>query len=176
MSRLLGISHPIIWTLLHKLRRAMIRPAREPLSGVVEVDETCIGGFAAGKPGRSLGTKALVVTAVEVKGITIGRNRMRVINSASSENLLGFIQDFVEPDRTVVITDGWSGFSRLKLIGYTHALAAVALGQETLPRVHLAISLLKRLLMGTFHGAVEQQQSPYYLDEFCFRFNRRRSS
>lgn len=176
-------SYQTAWAMLHRLRSVLVRPGRELLSGVVEVDETYIGGEETGLAGgRAKGKKALVVVATEVtppKGF--GRCRMRIIPDASGETLHGFITDAIAPG-TTVITDGWSGYLGIDALGYQHdrrsQRAARARGEDIdglLPGVHRIASLAKRWLLSTHQGAVEVDHLPGYLDEFCFRFNRRRS-
>jgi hypothetical protein len=101
-------SYQTAWTCLHKLRRAMVRPGRERLAGVVEVDESYLGGGEQGVDGRHIAGKALVVAAVEEDGRGIGRIRLRHIPDASAARLIPFIEDSIEPGSTVH-TDGWSG-------------------------------------------------------------------
>ena len=179
LQRLLGLgSYKTAWTWLHKLRRAMVRPGRDRLTGYVEVDETYIGGVHPGRPGRQTETKALVVVAVELEGRRLGRIRLRHIPDASAESLLSFVDDVVEP-RSRVHTDGWSGSEPLRRHGYKHRVTYLQ-GQakspsQLLPHVHQVVSLLKRWLLGTHHGAATFEHLDYYLDEFTFRFNRRRS-
>lgn len=178
LQQILGLgSYRTAWAWLHKLRRAMVRPGRDRLSGEVEVDESFIGGIG-GAEGRSTATKALIVVAAEAVGRGVGRVRMRRIPDASAASLGAFVQDAIESG-SVVLTDGWHGYDRLKANGYRHQAilmrgdAELAIAQ--LPRVHRVISLLKRWLLGTHQGAVTQVHLDYYLDEFTFRFNRRRS-
>ena len=179
LQRVLGLrSYKTAWTWLHKLRRAMVRPGRDRLTGYVEVDETYIGGVHPGRGGRRTDTKALVAVAVEVDGRRMGRIRLRRIPDASGENLIAFIQDAVEP-RSRVHTDGWLGYEPLRRHGYKHDVTYIE-GQaksaaQLLPHVHRIVSLLKRWLLGTHHGGVTHEHLDYYLDEFTFRFNRRRS-
>ena len=176
-------SYQSAWAMLHRLRSVLIRPGRELLSGQVEVDETYIGGEEAGLAGgRAKGKKALVVVAVEVKPPKgFGRCRMRVIPDGSASTLHTFITDNVVPGSTV-ITDGWSSYLGIDKVGYPHdrrsQRAAKALGEDIaklLPGVHRIASLAKRWLLSTHQGAVGIEHLPGYLDEFCFRFNRRRS-
>src|SRR5271168_4163350 len=106
LQRVLGLgSYQTAWTLLHKLRRAMVRPGRDKLSGRVEVDETLVGGLEEGVVGRQAGSKVLVVIAAEADGPGIGRIRMRVVEDASAASLHPFVQDCVEPGSTLH-TDG----------------------------------------------------------------------
>jgi len=187
LQQVLGLSsYQTAWTWLHKIRTAMVNPNRVKLSGDVEVDETYIGGEESdGKRGRGTDNKVLVVIAVEleskVKGKkgrrTMGRARIQVIPDASGQSLHDFIKNNVEPGSTV-ITDGWRGYSSLGNCGFNHV---VLTKQETdddkclLPHVHLLASLLKRWLLGTHQGAVQDIHMQAYLDEYVFRFNRRNS-
>jgi len=179
LQRVLGLgSYDTAWTWLHKLRRAMVRPGRYRLSGVVEVDETYWGSEEPNVRGRQIENKALIVIAAQEDGNGIGRIRMRQIPDASAESLMPFIEDAIEPG-SVVHTDGWVGYDPLKGKGYRRRITFLK-GQkesasELLPRVHLMASLLKRWLLGTHQGAVSREHLDYYLDEFTFRFNRRNS-
>lgn len=184
MQRTLEIgSYQTAWAMLHRLRSVLVRPGRELLSGRVEVDETSIGGEAHGLAGgRAKGKKALVVVAVEVadpKGF--GRCRMRIIDDATAATLHGFVTDTIASGATV-ITDGWSGYLGIDNSGYAHdrrsQRAAKALGEDVgklLPGVHRIASLVNRWLASTHQGAVENEHLAGYLDELCFRFNRRTS-
>lgn len=182
LQRVLGLgSYRTAWSLLHKLRRAMVRPGRDRLCGPVEVDECYIGATEPGKNGRQPGRKMLVVLAVECVGERkIGRIRLRKIAAANATELEAFLGDTVEPG-AIVRTDDWSGYRGLRAKGcYKHdpipMRASSASEEATLPRVHLVFSLLKRWLMSTHQGAVRHSHLDYYLDEFTFRFNRRKSA
>jgi transposase-like protein len=179
LQRVLGLkSYKTAWTWLHKLRRAMVRPGRDRLTGRVEVDEAYVGGLEEGTHGRQSGTKALIVVAAQEDGPGMGRIRMRRIRDASAASLLPFVQDSVEPG-SVVHTDGWLGYEPLRGKGYHHEITFLKGNDKTpselMPRVHRVISLLKRWLLGTHQGAVSTEHLDYYLDEFTFRFNRRKS-
>ena len=179
LQRVLGLgSYETAWTWLHKLRRAMVRPDRDRLSGWIEVDETFLGGLAEGATGRQKTNKALVVIAAQADGRRIGRIRMRMIADASAESLHPFVIDCIEPGSTLH-TDGWKGYSGLEKKGFEREVSTVRGrskdASHLLPRVHRVASLLKRWLLGTHQGAVAPWQLPYYLDEFTFRFNRRTS-
>jgi transposase-like protein len=164
-------SYQTAWAWLHKMRRAMVRPGRDRLRGVVEIDETYVGGEKPGKRGRGALGKALVAVAVEDKGGEgIGRIRLAVVPDASQKSLAAFVTQTVEPDSTIR-TDDWSGYDTLPDVGYPHTVVP----SHELKIAHLAVSLLKRWLGGTHQGAVSHQHLDYYLDEFTFRFNRRRA-
>jgi transposase-like protein len=179
LQRVLGLKkYETAWTWLHKLRRAMVRPGRDLLTGRVEVDEAFWGGQEEGLTGRQREEKALIVVAAQEDGRGIGRIRMRQIPDASAESLGAFLRDTIEPG-TVVHTDGWRGYSGATAQGFVHEVTKLHKylepASELLPRVHRVISLLRRWLMGTHQGAVSHKHLDYYLDEFTFRFNRRRS-
>jgi transposase-like protein len=182
LQRQLGLSrYETAWMMLQKLRRAMVNPEREPLADAIEVDEGFPGGHAEGlRGGREHGGKTLVVIAVEVRGAGCGRARMKLIGDAAADTLCGFVAAIARPG-TTVHTDGWQGYKRLSRLGYDHQPRSQqrhrSLGggpDEILPRVHRVISNLKTWLQGTRHG-VSPGHLPVYLDEFVFRFNRRRT-
>jgi transposase-like protein len=177
LQRVLGLrTYCTAWTWLHKLRRAMVRPGRDKLSGRVEVDETYLGGLEEGVHGRQTEKKALVAVAAEEDGSRIGRIRLRRIPDASKTSLHGFVRDSIASG-SVVHTDGWEGYNGID--DYEHEVTVLRgrkqSASELLPRVHRVVSLLKRWLLGTHQGAVSPEHLDYYLDEFTFRFNRRGS-
>ena len=165
--------------MLHRFRVAMIRPGRERLTGRVEVDESYVGGNEEGATGRQTETKARVAIAVEVlepKGI--GRIRLGHVPDVSKASLIPFVRASVEPGATVR-TDGWQAYWTVPDHGYTHDRVVMRRGEDpahvAMPNVHLVASLLKRWLLGTPQGAVQATHLQAYLNEFTFRFNRRRS-
>jgi len=178
LQRVLGLgSYQTAWCWLHKLRRAMVRAGRDRLSGTVEVDEAYVGAPEEGMRGRETQSKALIVVAAQEEGRGIGRIRMRRIANASADRLMPFVEESIEPG-SVVHTDGWLGYLPLDSKGYRRQITVLR-GQrnpsELLPRVHRVILLLKRWLLGTHQGAVRLEHVDDYLNEFTFRFNRRRS-
>ena len=178
LQRVLGLgSYKTAWTLLHKLRRAMVRPGRERLRGVVEVDEAYWGGEESGVRGRQTEDKALIAVAAEANGENIGRIRLQHIPNTDRATLHGFIQRSIEPGSTVV-TDGLQAYRELE--GYVHDRQIqkhqASEAEHLLPRVHRVISLLKRWLLGTHQGGIGQEYLDDYLNEFTFRFNRRTST
>jgi transposase-like protein len=128
--------------------------------------------------GRETQTKALVAVACEQDGPGMGRIRLRRIPDASAASLQGFIEQATEPGSTVH-SDGWEGYGGLEGIGYRHKVTVLKGRKRSpaqlMPRVHRIASLLKRWLLGTHQGAVSREHLDYYLDEFTFRFNRRKS-
>lgn len=182
LKRVLGLgSYQTAWSWLHKMRHAMVRPDRELLSGKVEIDETMIGGEQhGGKRGRGAENKQIIVIAVEItdpKGF--GRVRMQQIESASSENLISFIKKNITKG-TEIRTDFWRGYSGLEKYGYFHKKINISESGDpahvSLPGVHRIASLLKRWLLGTHQGSVSSKHLAYFLDEYTFRFNRRKST
>jgi transposase-like protein len=186
LQRVLGLgSYQTAWTMLHRFRRAMIRPGRELLSGLVEVDETYVAIGDKAQPidvkGRKSRTaKTLVIIAVEMlepKGF--GRIRLRRILDDSEHQVIPFVKDVVQAGATVH-TDGSAAYRSLESEGYVHR-KSVMLGSSTaahtsMPGVHRVAALIHRWLLGTHQGAVQPSKLDSYLDEFVFRFNRRKSS
>jgi hypothetical protein len=176
-------SYQTAWMLLHRLRSVLVRPGRDRLGGVVDVDETYFGGEEPGlREGRAKGKKVLVGVAVELrepKGL--GRCRMQVLPDTSAATLHPFVTAHVAEGASLH-TDGWSGYAGVEELGYSHDArsqrAAKARGEDInslLPGVHRVASLSKRWLASTHQGSAADAHLQSYLDEFVFRFNRRRS-
>ena len=164
LQRVLGMgSYKTAWALLHKLRRAMVRPGRDRLTGRVEVDETYWGADEEPVIGRQTYDKALIAIAAQQDGRGIGRIRLRRILDVAKVSLHGFIAEAVEPGSTV-ITDGLNTYQGMT--GYVHQPIVVkrqsADASTLLPRVHRVASLLKRWLLGTHQGAVGHAYLDYY--------------
>ena len=179
LSRSLGINRQKTgWHLLSIIRTAMVRIGRERLSGTIEVDEVFIGGVKSGKRGRGALGKVLVLVAVEDKGSAgIGRIRMMIIPNASAPTLRKAIELLIEPGSTIR-TDGWPGYLSITKHGYKHIVVErhpTEPGDDPTPLVHRIASLLKRWLLGTHQGGVRTEHLSEYLNEFVFRFNRRKS-
>jgi transposase-like protein len=180
LQRLLGLgSYQTAWTILRKLRTAMVRPGRDRLRGFVEIDETYVGGIEHGTRGRGTECKFIVAIAIEVlspKGY--GRVRLDRIEDVSGESLIPFVCAAVEIG-SEVRTDEWKGYNGLEKLGYSHHRINVSQSGDpahvSLPAVHTVASLLKRWLLGTHQGSVTADHLDAYLDEFAFRFNRRHS-
>lgn len=190
LQRVLGLgSYQTAWTMLHRLRRAMVRPGREPLSGLVEVDESYVGRSVATKgpavkaaqehDNQAILRHTIVAVAVEIKMPKgFGRIRLRRVTDTSQASMLPFVKDSIEPG-SVIHTDGSWAYRSLGENGYRRQ-KTVMLGNPdpahvSMPGVHRVAALLKRWLLGTHHGAIKPKQLDYYLDEFTFRFNRRTS-
>jgi len=177
LQKALGLgSYHTAWEWLHKLRRAMVRPGRDKLSGLVEVNETLIGGEHSGKRGRGAMGKTLVLIAVEENEGKVGRIRLKSINDAGAAELNSAAKDMIA-EGSHIRTDGWAGYKKLEQQGYIHITFNNSKPQDNdhISLVHLIASLLKRWLLGTHQGAINHKNLAYYLDEFTFRFNRRTS-
>jgi len=178
LQKLLGLgSYTTAWTWLQKLRSCTVRKNREKLSGVVEVDEIYIGGKHSGKRGRGAENKSAVIVAVEKEENKLGRVRFQMIDNCSSDELFPFIETNVETG-SKVITDGWKGYTGLQDRDYRHDQVfqtKIKDKASVLPGVHLAASLIKRLILGTYQGRFEKKYLQNYLNEYVFRFNRRKS-
>jgi transposase-like protein len=157
----------------------MVRPGRDRLHGSVEVDETYVSGIEHGVRGRGAETKFIVAIAIEVlspKGF--GRVRMQRVDDVSGASLVPFVCATVESGAEVR-TDGWKGYNGLSEQGYGRRVTNISSSGDaahvSMPGVHRIAALLKRRLLGTHQGSVTAAHLDAYLNEFAFRFNRRRS-
>lgn len=184
LQRQLGLrNHETAWYLLHRLRKGMVNDARSQIAGLIEADETLIGGPEKGKRGRGAAGKSLVVGAVEVlvyqdkngkRCERAGRLRLALIPDATEESLGAFLTKNVKP-KSRIRTDGWKGYSDAALEDFVHHVRIVGSPQRAhkrFPHIHRVFGNLKTWLNGTHHG-VYPKYLPSYLDEFVFRFNRR---
>src|SRR6266850_832024 len=137
-----------------------------------------VWGIEARGGRRHLGSKALVAIAAQIAGKGIGRIHLRRIPAASASPRVAFVKHAIKPG-SVVITDGWEAYAKLKQEGFKHRPRVINASSKTasglLPRVHRVASLFKRWLLGTHQGALSREQLDSYLNEFTFRFNRRTS-
>lgn len=176
LQRVVGLgSYRTAWTLLHKLRRAMVRPGRDRLKGLVEVDEVFVGGVR--QTAEKFDNKELVLIAAEEEEPgKIGRIRLLRIPDRTGPTLRKAVSHLIERGARVR-TDDCPGYARIDELGFHHErVHYTALGPKNiLPSVNRVASLLKRWLLGTHQGATAQTHLDYYLDEFTFRFNRRTS-
>lgn len=170
-------SYETAWAWLHKLRRAMVRPERDLLTGVVELDQSFLGGRATGKPGGSTAKAPITIAVERDERGRLGRVRLELADRPGGRGMVEFATTVIAPGATVR-TDGAAVFTRLVDKGYLHQAtpgnAAVDL-DTVMPGPHLVSALLKRWTAGTLHHRLSRQHLPYYLDEFTFRFNRRKS-
>lgn len=179
LQRVLGLgSYETAWAWMHKLRRAMVIPGRELLSGTVEVDETFVGGISRGMGGHISNKVPVLVAAESLSHNRIGRIRMEPTPPGTLA-IIDFAQKVVAPG-SLIKTDGAQQLRRLADLGYQHQyftqLGSSIPAHVNLPAVHMAASQLKRWMIGTMHYGASREQFAYYLDEFTFRFNRRTST
>ena len=176
----LGIgSYKTAWLLLHKLRRAMVDPERDPLEGIVEVDESSIAYRTKDDPitggqGRSAEGKILIAAAVETSpGGKAGRIRLTTIKDYSAATLQRFVADNTVIG-TTVMTDGFSAYPGMRDRNHLPRVVGARAAHFLLPWVHRVFANLKRLALGVYHG-FRRKHIQAYLDEFVFRWNRRRN-
>lgn len=186
----LGISYRATWLLTQKLRRSMVDPEREPLEGVVEIDQTEMPFrdtetyFDPNKSG-----KILVIGAVEVMDRTrkqrhkplrkgekyldtlSGRIRLQAIPSNRAEHIHPFVRANIKPG-TTLLSDGHQSYLDLKEYRHDPRVVGKMAGHVALPWIHRVFSLLKRWGLGTYHG-LRRRHIDTYLNEFVFRYNRR---
>jgi len=184
LQRQPGLSrYETAWMVLHKLRRAMVNTAREPLHGEVEVDDTWVGSEQSGLRGsRQLKGRraALVLVAVKKRGRGSGRIRMKVIPDFKAKTIIPFLQQNVALGSTIY-TDGLKSVDGLREAGFKHIARTQPLRSElrkgaksAVPLADRAVGNLQQWLIGTYHG-VSKPQLQVYLDEFVFRHNRRKT-
>lgn len=154
LQRMVGLgSYKTAWTVLHRLRSAMVRPGRDRLGGDVEVDESYVGGEEPGVHGRQTQTKWIVAIAVEMHRLRVfGRARLRHVDDVSAASLMPFVRDVVEA-ASRVFTDGWKAYDGLPEVDYTCYRRVLSASPDpalvSMPGVHRVASLLKRWLVGT---------------------------
>jgi transposase-like protein len=181
LERQIDVSYPTAWTWLHKLRDAVSQRSTLPLRGVVELDDTWEGGLEEGAGGRPKAgnKKALVAGAIEVPPNQKGYGRLRLMHleNGSSAAIQPFIEANIEPGSTL-LTDDWRSYRRpASECGLDHQATNVSKSEHKahhiLPAIHRVFSLLHRVLLTTYQGAVRHKHLQRYLEEFEFRFNRR---
>jgi len=176
VQKILGIKrYATVWEWPHKFRRIMVLPSREKLSGIIEVDETFVGGTRKGKRGRGAEGKLIVIIAVELVQKHTGRIRVDIIENADRKCINEFLKNNIQIGSTIV-TDGWAGYADVKKMKYNHQIETKTMsenGENLTPHVHKISSLLKRWLLGTHQNYTSDEYLAYYLDEYAFRYNRR---
>jgi hypothetical protein len=179
LQKQLGLgSYKSAWLLCAKLRRAMVAPSRAPLFGLAEVDETELplrtkDGPLTGGGGRSGCGKMFVAGAVEVEAGGPGRVRLSTIADFSAASLHGFVAASMAPGATIK-TDGWSAYKGAPNVTHDPHVVGKMAAHVVLPWIHRVFSNLKTWALGVYHG-LRKKHLQSYLDEFAFRFNRRKS-
>ena len=176
LHRMLGITYKSAWFMAHRIREAMKQsPMATKLSGVIEADETYVGGKAKGKRGRGAANKTPVVALVQREG----KVRSSVIERLTGENLKGYVKDNVEAVSTIM-TDELSSYKGLgdhfvKHEVIKHSAKEYVRGQVHTNTAEGYFSILKRGIGGIYHH-VSKHHLPRYLAEFDFRYNARNLS
>ena len=174
MKRTLGVgSYRTAWYLCHRIRAAMSNGTPNLLKGIVEVDETLVGGKTQGMGHGYKGNKAIVVGAIE-RG---GDSELGVIEHADSETLLKFIQEHTAPETEAIYTDELPAYKGLEKKGIKHETVNHSADEWVKGDVHTNSveniwSLLKRSIVGSYHQ-VSKKHLDAYLDELEWRFNNR---
>ncbi len=176
LAKQIGVCYGTAWLILHKLRRAMRdRTERYVLRGLVEVDETYVGGQATGPRGRGAEKKTPVAVAVELDDMQKPRRiAMGVLSKVDGHSLKRFAVKAIEKG-SKLRTDGWGSYRSVAKAGYEHEVIVTGGGKEavqTFPWMHTFIGNMKRMILGTYHR-VSPKHLNDYLAEFTYRANRR---
>jgi len=178
LKRTLGISYKTAWYLCHRIRAAMKEVNPEPLDGIVEIDETFVGGVERkGNKGRGTKNKEIVI-GIKQRG---GELRFFQAEDVKSGTLAKFIKENISESVEVVMTDEWSAYPKAMIEAGVHGLKHKRInhsegiyvdGDITTNGIESAFSLLKRGIIGSWHKVSAKHLSAY-LDEMTFRFNNR---
>jgi len=180
LQRLLGLgSYQTAWTILQRLRTALILPGRDRLCGPVEVDENHVGSIVQGARDGGADCGFIVLIAIEVLSPNeLGRVSLQRVQDVSGDSVGAFVSATIEPGAEVR-TGGGKGYKRLASQGYIHKPADISEfrgpASPSMPGVRSVAALLKRWLLGTHHGLLTGENLDAYLNEFAFRFNHRHS-
>ena len=182
VKRYMGFgSYKTAWYMCHRIRAALVDREFQKLIGIVEVDETFVGGKAKnrhkdkrgdGSGGTGGMGKAIVAGAVSRKGNVVAR----VIDNVRADTLTTFVRESVSNKVSMLCTDQWVGYRSLKQ-AYPHVTIDHAKGEYVVGAIHTNTiegfwSILKRGMVGTFHK-VSRKYLPLYVAEFAFRYNNR---
>ncbi len=176
LAKQIAVSYGTAWLMLHKLRRAMRdRTQRYTLHGLVEVDETYVGGQTSGRGGRGAAKKTAVAVAVELDNERKPRRiAMGVLAKVDGHSLKRFVTQAIEKG-SKLRTDGWGSCRSVAKAGYSHEAIKTAGGKaavQTFPWLHTFIGNMKRMILGTYHS-VSAKHLDDYLAEFTYRANHR---
>lgn len=174
LQKLIGVSWPTARLMLTKLRTAMgHRDSLYRLTEHIELDDGFVGGKQKGKRGRGAEGKKPVIVACESQGDRAGFIAIEAVDHINHETIDRFSKHKLMPGQCVY-TDAYPGLTSLKITQeHLSRVTPAEKVEEWLPWVHIVISNLKRFILGTFHG-VQGKYLQEYVNEFCYRFNRRR--
>lgn len=173
IKRVLGVSYKTAWYLCHRIRAAVREAYPVPLKGIVEIDETFVGGKAGGKGRGYKGNKAVVVGAVQRDGKII----LQVVPDRSRVTLHEFVDEAIHDDAEAIHTDDWApnhgiGDEDTRHETVNHSIGEYVRGDVHTDSVENIWSLLKRSIIGSYHK-VSVKHLDAYLDELEWRFNNR---
>jgi transposase-like protein len=175
LKRELQIAYDTAWTISHKIRKAMgDRDENYLLSGIVEMDEGFFGAPSEGEGKRGRGTdKTPVVIGLSLVNGQPGFVKAQVLPAVNGDSIAAFAEKNIEKG-TSVSSDSYRIYRKLEEKGYIHTPENFDPNEnpEHLKWLHIIISNLKIFLNGTYHGIGSRHMQPF-LDEYCFRFNRR---
>lgn len=168
LSRKLDLKQKVCWLFKRKVMIAMESSGNFPLTGVVEVDETFVGGVDENSRGRKKGKKKLVVVAIEKKKNGVSRFYAKVIEKANAENLGSFMREKINKEAHIT-TDEWTGYKPLdtEFENMNHKKSGKK--GENFPELHRVIMNFKSWLRGMHHHVKDLQA---YINEYTYRFNR----
>jgi len=158
------------WSFKQKVQRVMKSSLKSPLTGIIHVDEFVIGGPEEGKKGRSRGAKKLIVLALEIVDVGVGRAYAEVIENSSAKELGSFLKKYISKDAEL-ITDKWKGYTPLKN-EFTKLKQVASDDGKNFKEVHIHIMNIKSWLRGIHHHCSKEHMQDY-LNEYHFRYNRR---
>lgn len=173
LSKLIGVNWRTAYDLLKKLRTAMgHQDSLYRLSEIIELDDALVGGKKPGKRGRGAEGKTSILVACENKDGKPGFLSMETVDSVNKQSIQNFASRRIKAEQSVR-TDALPANNGLSShVQHIAKITPPEMANEWLPWVHIAIANLKRFLLGTFHG-ITQGHLQDYLNEFCYRFNRR---
>jgi len=173
LSRQIGVSWITASRMLRKIRIAMgHRDSVYRLHDLIEIDDAFIGGRRSGKRGRGAAGKSPVLVAIENRDSRAGFIAMQQVSAVTKEAVAKFVQGHLSPNQSVR-SDAFPSLTEIgKTQQHTARVTPPDMAGEWLPWVHIAIGNLKTFLLGTYHG-VSAKYLQEYLNEFCYRFNRR---
>lgn len=180
LAEQIGVDYNTAWAMLHRIRRAMAkRDLPYKLASPVEMDDMFIGAPTEGKKGRGTEqTPVLVAVSFfpepKEEKEYMGFAKMRAVKHVDEESVVGFAKDVIAPG-SLIRSDGYSTYFTLPGSGFRHEPIVVGKrkAHTLLPHVHTYISNLRSFVQGTYHG-LDELHLQQYLDEYCYRFNRRR--
>ncbi len=177
LSKKLELRYATAWEILHKIRKAMKdRDSQYKLLGVIEMDETFIGSPSEGNENKGRGSeKVPVVVSVSTNDDKMLFAKMQVVESVNMKEIEKIIQESITKGETIK-TDGLQAYKIVEKLEYTHDRQIIAGSEkkahELLKWVHIIAGNAKAWIGGTFHG-IDKKHLQSYLDEFCYRLNRR---